>query len=308
MSQQRKCYLIFSSYCDDTGSLFLVLGLVLAIHCMYDNAFVLFLFSPWAMELCSQCSLLFFLFCFHATGFCVHVLLTGFEWFGSHNNNSHKSNTNKKNIMTKPIAKCETYCQYFDLILFFLLSKLWQFHGCCFTLDTCTEYFVFHSFSFTRSSRSAKKSDGFVSFKWRFGWMTKKCMWIELELRLHWKGLYKKKQKGIRCSFLPDPTGANRLLKTLPQFNRKKRSTIYMDIFFLTRNASAIKWTPSSSHHLTPFLGDEWLSDRHAIAWFWLSKRRNKSGKWISTFPGKLRIQWNFSSHSSGCLIVTSQE
>lgn len=45
MSQQRKCYLIFSSYCDDTGSLFfLELVLVLAIHCIYDNAFVLIFF------------------------------------------------------------------------------------------------------------------------------------------------------------------------------------------------------------------------------------------------------------------------
>lgn len=72
-------------------------------RCMCDTAFVLF-----SMSICYFRR--FFASGFHIVRcdsfFLVHVLLTVFRWHGSQNT-------------TKPIAKCETYCQYFDSILLF---------------------------------------------------------------------------------------------------------------------------------------------------------------------------------------------
>lgn len=117
---------------------------------------------------------------------------------------------------TKPITECETYCQCFGLIQFLLplllqMLKLWQFHGSCFTLDTCMEYFTKRMFL----------------FKCRFARMMRKnCMCIELELGLH----FERSNQSIAES-IPNTVQSEEML----------------NIYILFPKMFTIKWTEFSS-------------------------------------------------------------
>lgn len=137
--QRKKCYLLFSRDCDDTGPFHFfsspnffpnfvsTCSFKLSSHGVVTankpTAFVLF---SWICRFFLQ-QFFYFVFFVHL---CVsmHILLLTFFFF-----NWAWATRNK----TKPITKCEAYCEYSDLILFVCdadgVSKIFSFRCCsCF--------------------------------------------------------------------------------------------------------------------------------------------------------------------------------